>query len=112
MSKILHAVGVWLFLACMQVGCGGGVSSEEQAQRAYLGLDKSIGKALVLGFAGFNAASSANISPQSTSGDARREHVQREHHPLSHGPGRAFTVTAPLASPHRTSAISESSAKS
>jgi len=46
-----------------------GVSSEEQARRAYLGLDKSIGKSLALGFDGFNAASSANIAPQSTAGD-------------------------------------------
>jgi hypothetical protein len=45
------------------------VSSEETARRAYLGLDRSIGKSLTLGFAGFNAASSANIPDQSTSGD-------------------------------------------
>lgn len=45
------------------------VSSDEQAKRAYLGLDKSIGKSITLGFAGFNAASSANISPQMTTGD-------------------------------------------
>lgn len=49
-------------------GCGG-VSSEEQARRAYLGLDKSIGKSLTLGFAGFNAASSANIAAQTAAGD-------------------------------------------
>ncbi|QSQ26784.1 hypothetical protein JY651_18485 [Pyxidicoccus parkwayensis] len=46
------------------------VSSDEQARRAYLGLDKSIDKALQLGFAGFNAATSANIPPQSANGDA------------------------------------------
>jgi hypothetical protein len=45
------------------------VSSDEQARRAYLGLDGSIGKALALGFKGFNEASSANISPQSAAGD-------------------------------------------
>ena len=45
------------------------VSSDEQAKRAYLGLDKSIGKSITLGFAGFNSASSANISPQMTTGD-------------------------------------------
>src|SRR5690606_6879488 len=39
------------------------------ARRAYLGLDTSIEKALTLGLQGFNAASSANISPQSTDGD-------------------------------------------
>jgi hypothetical protein len=45
------------------------VSSDEQAKRAYIGLDGSIGKSITLGFAGFNAASSANISPQTTAGD-------------------------------------------
>lgn len=52
-------------------GCGNEISSDEQARRAYLGLDDSIEKALQLGFAGFNAANSANISPQSISGGAR-----------------------------------------
>ncbi|MBL8631761.1 MAG: hypothetical protein JNM40_00960 [Myxococcales bacterium] len=50
------------------LGCGDGVSSDEQARRAYLGLDASIDKAIQLGFDGFNAASSANISPQTTNG--------------------------------------------
>ncbi len=49
-------------------GCGDGVSSDEQARRAYLGLDGSIDKAIQLGFDGFNAASSANISPQTSNG--------------------------------------------
>ncbi len=53
-------------------GCGdSGVSSEEQARRAYLGLDTMVGKAMDLGFAGFNAASSANIPPQTTSGTVK-----------------------------------------
>jgi hypothetical protein len=46
-----------------------GVSSDEEARRAYLGLDESIDKALNLGMQGFNMASSANIDPQSTAGD-------------------------------------------
>ena len=46
------------------------LSSDDQARRAYEGLDKSIGKAITLGFAGFNSASSANIAPQMTTGDA------------------------------------------
>lgn len=46
------------------------ISSDEQARRAYLGLDNSISKSLQLGFAGFNAASSANIPLQTTAGDA------------------------------------------
>jgi hypothetical protein len=48
--------------------CGNGVSSTEEAQKAYLGLDPSVDKAITLGFAGFNSASSANISPQSADG--------------------------------------------
>src|SRR5690606_4696982 len=39
------------------------------ARAAYLGLDAAIEKALNLGFAGFNAATSANIPPQNTTGD-------------------------------------------
>jgi len=46
------------------------VSSDEQAKRAYLGLDKSIGKSITLGFTGFNTATNANIAPQMTAGDA------------------------------------------
>ena len=49
--------------------CGAEVSSDEQARRAYLGLDKAVEKSLQLGFAGFNAASSANIPAQSAPGD-------------------------------------------
>src|SRR5262249_45390468 len=54
--------------------CGGSdVNSTEQAQKAYLGLDPSIDKAITLGFAGFNEVASggspgANISPQSADG--------------------------------------------
>ena len=50
------------------VGCGNDVSSTEQAQKAYLGLDPSVDKAITLGFAGFNSAQSANISPQTADG--------------------------------------------
>lgn len=62
-----------LLLLCFVLGaCGSSdtVSSDEQARRAYLGLDTSIGKSITLGFAGFNSASSANISPQMVAGDA------------------------------------------
>ncbi len=45
------------------------ISSDEEARRAYLALDTSIGKSLTLGFEGFNAASSANIPPQTADGD-------------------------------------------
>ncbi len=47
----------------------GGVSSEKEAEEAYLGLDKSVDRAISLGFAGYNASSSANIPPQTGSGD-------------------------------------------
>src|SRR5688572_22616456 len=51
------------------IGCNDdGVDSDEEARRAYLGLDGSIEKSLNLGFQGFNLASSANISPQVTTG--------------------------------------------
>ena len=49
---------------------GGQVASAEDARRAYLGLDASIDKAITLGFAGFNNATSANISPQTAMGAA------------------------------------------
>lgn len=50
-------------------GCGDGVSSDDEAARAYLGLDASIDKAISLGLDGFNAASSANIAPQTGKGE-------------------------------------------
>lgn len=54
-------------LAC--VACGSQVSSEEEAELAYLGLDGAIARAMDLGFQGFNAADTANIDPQTGSGD-------------------------------------------
>lgn len=47
----------------------GEVGSEEEARVAYLGVDDVVTKSLALGFAGFNAASSANIPPQSDDGE-------------------------------------------
>ncbi|MCB9594071.1 MAG: hypothetical protein H6719_15160 [Sandaracinaceae bacterium] len=58
-----------LLALTLSVGCGNGIASDEAAERAYLGLDGMVGKALALGFDGFNMASSANIPPQSTTGD-------------------------------------------
>lgn len=46
------------------------IDSDEQARRAYLGMDGAIGKSLQLGFDGFNSAHSANISPQMMPGDS------------------------------------------
>ncbi len=40
------------------------VDSDEEARRAYLALDESIGKSLTLGFAGFGAGDNANIPDQ------------------------------------------------
>jgi hypothetical protein len=57
-----------LVVPLLVAACGGGVSSNEDALKAYLGLDPSVDKAITLGFAGFNSASSANISPQSADG--------------------------------------------
>jgi hypothetical protein len=65
---------LFLALTLAAAGCGSGggngngVSSGDDAQRAYEGLDASIDKAITLGFAGFNAASSANIPPQMAAG--------------------------------------------
>ena len=55
-------------LAPFAAGCGDGISSDEKAEQAYLGLDESIDKAIRLGFDGFNAASSANIPEQKVAG--------------------------------------------
>lgn len=65
-QRTLWMVALFTFLLA---ACGGGVSSDEQARRAYVGLDSALGKALQLGFDGFNAASSANIAEQGTEGD-------------------------------------------
>jgi hypothetical protein len=53
------------------VGCGNdaAVESDEQARRAYLGLDLSVDKSIELGFAGFNAATSANIPIETAPGN-------------------------------------------
>jgi tellurite resistance protein len=58
-------VALPLFAAC----ASDAIDSDEQARRAYLGLDPSIEKSITLGFAGFNAASSANIPTQMAAGD-------------------------------------------
>jgi hypothetical protein len=70
-TSILRALLPLGFLfGSLSVGCSDdGVSSDEEARRAYLGLDSSIEKALGLGMDGFNAASSANIPEQMTTGD-------------------------------------------
>jgi hypothetical protein len=60
-----------MWVGCLAaVGCqSSAVSSDKQAEQAYQGLDTSVAKAMDLGFAGFNAASSANIPAQSATGN-------------------------------------------
>lgn len=63
----LHLLAVSLLALA---ACGSNnVSSVDDARHAYLGLDGSIGKAIDLGFQGFNQAQSANIPQESTAGD-------------------------------------------
>jgi hypothetical protein len=58
-----------LVLSMAAMACSDdGIDSDEEARRAYLALDGSIGKSLNLGFQGFNLASSANIAPQEVAG--------------------------------------------
>lgn len=47
----------------------GGVSNADAARKTYLGLDKAVDRALSLAFDGLNAATSANIPPQTGNGD-------------------------------------------
>lgn len=62
------AIAMMMAVAAGACSSDGEIDSNEAARRAYLGLDGSIGKSLTLGFAGFNSASSANISPQTVAG--------------------------------------------
>ncbi len=55
--------------ACSSDNSNTAVTSADTAKTAYIGLDASIDKAISLGFAGFNAASSANIPPQTANGN-------------------------------------------
>ena len=55
---------------CALAGCPGTVNNDDSARIAYIGLDQVVVRGLALGFAGFNAASSANIPAQSDEGDA------------------------------------------
>jgi hypothetical protein len=58
----MRATSVFVIAVLGLAACGSdNISSDEEARRAYLGLDDSIGKSLTLGFVGFNAATSANL---------------------------------------------------
>ncbi|MBX3250714.1 MAG: hypothetical protein KF901_26280 [Myxococcales bacterium] len=72
MLRTLRAISLSLSLSLLLLSACGkdGVSDEEGARAAYLGLDFAVQKAMQLGFDGFNAASSANIPPQMTTGAA------------------------------------------
>jgi hypothetical protein len=62
-------LGILLGFTMFSLGCGSdNVDSNEEARRAYLGLDLAIDKGIDLGFKGFNAANSANIPAQMTTG--------------------------------------------
>lgn len=50
-------------------GCSDLISSDEEAELAYLGLDRAVERAVRLGIDGYNDASSANIPDQSEDGD-------------------------------------------
>ena len=64
-------MSVAVVAALTLAGCGNGVTSDEKARQAYQGLDTAIDKAITLGFQGFNAANSANIAPQTASGNEK-----------------------------------------
>ncbi len=70
MRNLTCALISYLVLGCL--GCSDDdVDSDEEARRAYLGLDKSIEKSLALGLTGFNLSTNgANIDPQTMPGDA------------------------------------------
>ena len=61
---------IYVVMCLTAIGCSDDedIDSDEAARRAYLALDGSIEKSIALGFAGFNAASSANIDPQMGTG--------------------------------------------
>jgi len=66
MIKSIGLASMALF--CFACGGDDGIDSDEEARRAYFGLDASIEKSLALGFAGFNAATNANIPAQMATG--------------------------------------------
>lgn len=60
----------WMWLPVLTLGCDGDkVTSDQEAELAWLGLEIAVDKALTLGLIGFSEASSANIDPQSDAGD-------------------------------------------
>src|SRR6185369_2344163 len=71
LSHTLRIVALGLMLIAQVSGSGcddNTVQSQDDARRAYLGLDPSIDKAIDLGFQGFNQANSANIPAETAAG--------------------------------------------
>ncbi len=67
--KRIASLGLGLSLSLSLGACNcAGIDSDDKARIAYLGLDAAVGRALQLGFDGFNAASSANIPDQADEG--------------------------------------------
>jgi hypothetical protein len=68
-GRLPHRLLMGFAILLATFGCGGNnVSSDQDAKRAYLGLDASIDQAIDLGFKGFNAAQSANIPAEEGGG--------------------------------------------
>lgn len=59
----------WIPVLLLLTACDEKVTSDEEAELAWLGLEIAVDKALTLGLIGFSQASSANIDPQSGEGD-------------------------------------------
>jgi len=69
LSHTLRIVSLILTAQAGGTGCDDNtVQSQDDARRAYLGLDPSIDKAIDLGFQGFNQANSANIPAETAAG--------------------------------------------
>ncbi|MFH1130469.1 MAG: hypothetical protein V1754_03980, partial [Pseudomonadota bacterium] len=64
-----RALFLTMIIGLLFASCGGAVTSDEQARLAYLGLDNSVDRAIVLGLEGFAAAKSANIPAQTGNGN-------------------------------------------
>ena len=56
-------------LLLLTLACHDSVTSEREAELAYIGFDAGVSRALDLGLQGFSLASSANLDPQSADGD-------------------------------------------
>ena len=69
MPRLSFTHATLLFLLAGACGGDDSVDSDEEARRAYLGLDRSIEKALNLGMDGYSAADNANIPDQSGVGE-------------------------------------------